>query len=71
MLHCNHFVCKNVHNLLFKNHLKALLSDQLILVSIKYRTNLFGHRKRWDQKIVVTENVGRFDKSTNLTWSEI
>ena len=41
-----------------------------------FRTNLFwsllfGHRKRWDQKIVVTENVGRFDKSTNLTWSEI
>ena len=36
-----------------------------------FRTNLFwsllfGHRKRWDLKIVVKENVGRFDKSNQL-----
>ena len=35
-----------------------------------FRTNLFwsllfGHRKRWDPKIVVTENVVRFDNLSN------
>ena len=40
--------------------LKPYVWDQLIMILIKYRTNLFRHNKRWDQLDLEPTNVGIF-----------